>query len=202
MEFNEFDFNNPNFDRESYLAVSGFVGLDNISNFLNYGIHTTITKQLGNIPIENEQYYAQQILMNYFKGDKHFLTSTNGIRETIGGISNTTLKMMLCKTAIEYHAFCKRVYHHLDPLGPEETYSADVVDNAISGNLKNSLQAMENNDHMLCTLIDVYTKFTYGSTKRDKDIHWETAINNPAAERALEQLNLELSLYKNKGETK
>ncbi len=98
-------FDNPNFDIAEYINFPGLEKLNRIALYLDYGISTTIKKQMPNITVNDEKLYAKELLNNYLKGDMHSFTSKNNIRNNIYTIGNKNLINLFLKTMIEKHAY-------------------------------------------------------------------------------------------------
>lgn len=187
----EFQYMDPNFDVTNMPCFNNVDGLKDISCYLDFGIKSTIHKQIPNITPEAEKYYAKIILKKYMDGDKVSFTSQYGIRQNVDKIGYEKIKALLLKTLIEKGEYNRRVLHLLTPQNFEDQ-CADYITNIIySGQLE------ANEDWILGNIgsfIDIYVNECYDLSPELKDQREELCYGNSVTTKALEQLNLEMKL--------
>lgn len=190
------DFNNPNFELNSFLNASGIEGLENISEFINFGIHSTITKQMGNVRPELEARYAQKLLNNHMNGNTNAFTNSNGIRATIHSIDPFKIKALLIKSAIERHAFSMGEEHKISFESDAERLSQAVTELLANDDITNVLTWIDSDSRVVEILVESYVALSYQSDKELRDAYDRITNSHPETAKALLQLNLELSLHK------
>lgn len=183
--------NNPNFDISEIEGFNRVDGLNNISIYINYALSETIKSQMPNIDIENEKFYAKQILQRYLSGDSHSFTRKNSIRENIDKITPNKIMNIIIKSYIEIEAYNRRVLRRLDNVDVNGEYAKYITDNVASGNLDNIKPWLNSN---LESLVNGYI-----STQYNEDIEYKKKLEDlayavPNTSKALEQLNLEMKL--------
>lgn len=187
------DYINQNFDVESMPNFNNVDGLKAISSYLDFAISSTIRKQIPNITPEGEKYYAKIILENYMNGDARAFTSQHNIRSNVIAIGQERIKSLLLKTMIETGEYNRRVLHQLVPQD-QNSEIANVVTNIV---YSGQIDEEENRSWMQSNIesfIEVYVDECYGKPDDIKDQREELCYGNDMTRRALEQLNLEMSL--------
>lgn len=193
VNFNE---TNINQNMNDFLNVSGIEGLENISEYINYGIHSTIKKQMGNVRPELETRYAQKLLNNHMNGNTNAFTSSNGIRSTIHSIDPFKVKALLIKSAIERHAFNMVEDHKISFESDAEKVSQAVTELVANGDMTDVLTWIDSDNRVVEILVESYVALSYQSDKELRDAYERITNSHPKTVKALEQLNLELSLHK------
>lgn len=189
----DFQYMDSNFDITSIPCFDNLNGLKDISSYMDFGIKKTIHKQIPNITLEMEIYYAKIILKQYMNGDSNSFTSQYNIRNNIGKIGRAKIISLLLKTLIEKSEYSKRVLHRLNPQDFGEECAYYVTDIAYYGQLDN-----ESNQNWIQSniesFIDIYVDECYGLTPEGKMQREEMCYGNTLTTKALEQLNLEMKL--------
>lgn len=191
-----FSETNINQNMNDFLNKSGIEGLENISEYINYSIHSTIKKQMGNVRPELEARYAQKLLNNHMNGNTNAFTSSNGIRSTIHSIDPFKVKALLIKSAIERHAFSMVEEHKISFESDAEKVSQAVTELVANGDMTDVLTWIDSDNRIVEILVESYVALSYQSDKELRDAYERITNSHPKTVKALEQLNLELSLHK------
>lgn len=184
-------FKNTNFDITSITNSNGVYALGDVEQYLDFAVNQTIRKQLPNITISQEQNYAKKLLNNFFRGDLRAFTSSYNIRASINEIGYDKIFFTFVKAMIERHAFDLEVLHILKPTNEMQEMTQYVTENIKNGYFENLRPFLESN---IGVLIENYVDMKYRIPSDQKDQYNALAYRNPTAARALEQLNLEMSL--------
>jgi len=188
------DFNDSNFDRDSFFNVRGVEGLENISNFIDFGIRSTIFKQINGINEDLENRYAKQILTNFMKGESKAFTSSNGIRASIITIDKFKIDTIMIKSMIDRHAFNVERLHKLSFTEKTDKIAKMISEFVADGNLVDVLNWINSDQGIMKILIDNYVDIAYQKDLELKEAYAYMTHRNDITNKAMEQLNLELSL--------
>ena len=191
-----FSETNINQNMNDFLNRSGIEGLENISEYINYGIHSTIKKQMGNVRPELEARYAQKLLNNHMNGNTNAFTSSNGIRSAIRSIDPFKIKALLIKSAIERHAFSMVEDHKISFESDAEKVSQAVTELVANGDMTDVLTWLDSDNRVVEILVESYVALSYQSDKELRDAYDRITNSHPKTVKALEKLNLELSLHR------
>ena len=192
------DFKVKNTDIKSFLNKSGIQGLENISEYMNYGIHSTIINQFGNISPELENKYASKILNNFMVGKSNAFTSSNNIRRNITSIDKFKITILLIRSAIERYAFNAIEKQQTNFENDEDKVSQTITELVARGDLNDVLTWIKSDHRIIQMLIENYVALSYQSDKKLRDIYTQITNSHPKTNKALEQLNLELNSTKEK----
>lgn len=189
----EYEYMNPNFDIEKNPCFNDINGLKDISNYIDFGIAYTIHKQIPNIALESEKDYAKVILKEYMKGNPSMFTKDYGIRKNINKIGYEKIKSLLLKILIEKGKVNRRILHRLNPQDFNDECADYITEITYCGQLdkEENQNWLKNN---MAIFIDIYVDECYRSKPEDKTQREELCYGNSVTTRALEQLNLEMSL--------
>ena len=185
------NYMNTNFDITMIECFNNLDGLQEISNYLDFALHTTIRKQLPNISEEDEVKYANVILQRYLNGDKNSFTSNYNIRGNMEKVGTDKLRFLLYKSLIERNAYNERVLHMLSPTEYIDQCCAYVSSETAKGNLDKLQDWLKQNETYF---IESYSEFSYKKSNEIKQNSYAIALENPDCSKALEQLNLEMGL--------
>lgn len=187
------NYKNPYFDIKNITQYNNVTSSSANEEYLDFAINQTIRKQLPNITIEQEQYYAKIILNKFFQGDFKSFTSTYNIRNNIKEIGQERIFGCLVKAMIEHDAVAKEVHHALQPQNIMQQWASYITENTKMGYLGNITPELYQN---IDVLIENYIDMKYRITEEQSTQYNNLANRNPSTEKALQQLNLELSLAK------
>lgn len=186
------EFNDINFDIEEFMGKDNIGSLNNISTYLDYSINTTITKQIPNIDEETEKLYAKQILNNYFRGDRNSFTSKNNIRNNVAKIGYQRLINLFIKAMIEKQAYNVTVKHMLNT----NDYPAYITNMISRGHYSDIITWLTSNTENIEEAISNYVDLIYRKDIELKSNLEYITIKDYETNKAMEQLNLEMSLAK------
>ena len=189
----DFQYMDPNFDITGIPCFNNIDGLTDISNYLDFGISSTIHKQFPNITLESEKNYAKIILKKYMNGDSSLFTRKYGIRHNINQIGQEKIKNLLLKTLIEKGEVNRRILHRLTPQDFSDECADYITTITYCGQLDEAKNKVWIKDNMT-TFIDIYVDECYGKSPDQKAEREEMCYGNPFTTKALEQLNLEMNL--------
>ena len=183
-------FNNPNFDYNRFFNEGGIQGLENISSFIDFGIHYTITKQLGNIDNELENKYAINILKSYTEGNKNVFTNSCDIRNVINTIEPYKIILILIKSAIERYAFNIINLNKKTFKANDDKIAETIVEQMIDGNLENILEWIDTDKRILPILIENYIYMSYKKDNQLRKVYNYIVSNCTKAKKAMKKLSL------------
>lgn len=184
-------YTNNNFDITTINNFNNLDGLDEISNYLDFGINSTLQKHLPHTTEDDKKRLAVTMLESFMNGDPTKFTNDFRIRENILKIGKNKIKFLLCKSLIEKNAYNKRVLHMLSP-SEYIDQCADYISQIIAAGEFDKIQDWI--DINLSHFINEYASFKYNKKEETKEHYNNIALENPVCERALEQLNLEMHL--------
>ena len=190
------NFNKPNFDYNKFFNESGIQGLENISAFIDFGIHTTIVKQLGNINQETETRYAINLLKNFTDGNKNTFTNSNNIRTIINTIEPFKLVLIFIKSAIERYAFNVINLNKKSFDTNEDKIAETIVEQIADGNLNDIIDWISSDERILPILIENYIYMSYKKDNQLRKVYNYIVSNCDKSKKAMKQLNLKLNLLK------
>lgn len=183
-------FNNPNFDYNRFFNEGGIQGLENISAFIDFGLHYTINKQLGNIDNELENKYAINILKSYTEGNKNVFTNSCDIRKIINTIEPYKIILILVKSAIERYAFNIINLNKKTFKANDDKIAETIVEQMIDGNLENILEWIDTDKRILPILIENYIYMSYKKDNQLRKVYNYIVSNCPKAKKAMKRLSL------------
>lgn len=192
------DFKVKNTDIKDFLNKDGIQGLENISEYINYGIHSTIINQFGNIVQELENQYAIKILNSFIDGKDNAFTSSKYIRKNITSIDKFKITILLIRSTIERYAFNVVEKRQRTFENDEDKVSQTITELVANGDLNDVLTWIKSDHRIIQMLIENYVALSYQSDKKLRDIYTKITISHPKTNKALEQLNLELKSIKEK----
>lgn len=184
------DFENTNFDIETFIGRNNLENLHNVSNYLDYALHSTIIKQIPNVDKDDEKEYAKQILRKYLSGDLHFFTSKNNIRNNIRKIEPNRLINLFIKAMIEKHAYDVTVKQRLIT-NDNSAYVCNMISRGLYSDVITWLKTdAENIEEIMSNYVD----FIYDEDDEVKRNLEYLTTKDVETNKAMEKLNLELSL--------
>lgn len=189
----DFQYMDSSFDITSLPCFNNVDGLKDISSYIDFGISSTIHKQFPNITPESEKNYAKIILKEYMNGDPRIFTNKYGIRQNIQKIGSERIKSLLLKTLIEKGEVNRKILHRLTP----QDFGDECADYITTITYYGQLDEEENKVWIkdnIATFIDIYVDECYGKSPDQKAEREELCYGNSVTTKALEQLNLEMSL--------
>lgn len=159
------NFEDINFDINSYIGKNDLNGLNKIGLYLDYALRVTIIKQIPNISFEDERIYAKELLNNYFKGDMHSFTSKNNIRNNIYTIGNERLIELFLKHMIEKHAY-NVLIKKLEGSSKYSDQCCNYITNRIAHNRYNDIIEWLNSDfdnieEIISNYVDIFYQREY-----------------------------------------
>ena len=135
--------------------------LNNISEYINYGIHFTIVKQLGNIELETEAKYAVKILNNFIKGQTNAFTGKNNIRTNMKSIDSIKIIALLIKSAIDRYAFNTIKLKKLKMESNEDKVAETITEQLFEGNFEEILSWITSDSRIMTMLIENHIDLYY-----------------------------------------
>lgn len=183
------NFNKPNFDYNKFFNESGIQGLENISSFIDFGIHSTIIKQLGNIDDELENKYAINLLISFTEGNKNVFTNSFDIRKTIDTIEPYKIVLIFIKSAIERYAFNIINLNKKNFDSNEDKIAETIVEQIIDGNLDSILDWINTDERILPILIENYIYMSYKKDNQLRKVYNYIVSNCNKAKKAMKRLN-------------
>lgn len=191
------NFNKPNFDYNKFFNESGIQGLENISAFIDFGIHSTIVKQLGNIDDELENKYAINLLISFTEGNKNVFTNSFDIRKTIDTVEPYKIVLIFIKSAIERYAFNIINLNKKTFDSNEDKIAETIVEQIIDGNLDNILEWIDTDERILPILIENYIYMSYKKDNQLRKVYNYIVSNCNKAKKAMKRLNSLMEYIKN-----
>lgn len=191
------NFNKPNFDYNRYFNESGIQGLENISSFIDFGIHSTIIKQLGNIDDELENKHAINLLISFTEGNKNVFTNSFDIRKTIDTIEPYKIVLIFIKSAIERYAFNIINLNKKNFDSNEDKIAETIVEQIIDGNLDSILDWINTDERILPILIENYIYMSYKKDNQLRKVYNYIVSNCNKAKKAMKRLNSLMDYIKN-----
>ena len=176
-------------------------GLSRFEDYIDYGIHSTITKQMGDINVSEEKYWAKSLFTKLLAGDTNIFTSDNNIRKNILSLDSRSFYNLLIKIAIEYTAYKEVVFSQTINNSREEFICSLITDKMAQDEYRETLQLIMVNPEYKESLIGVYSSFKYGSEVKNKISMMITDKNESNTKRAIECLEFNLE-YGTKGDIK
>jgi len=188
------NFEDMNFDINTYIGKNNLEGLNKIALYLDYAINVTIKKQLPDISLKDEKIYAKRLLYNYFKGDMHSFTSKYNIRNNIYTINNERLTELFLKCMIEKHAY-NVLIKNIQGSSNYGDQCCNYITNRIARNRYNDIIEWLNNDfdnieEIISNYVDIFYKRPY-----EERIDFEKlTAKNYDTNRAMNNLCLEVNV--------
>lgn len=189
------EYMDQSFDIQNNPCFNNIDGLKDISDYLDFAISSTIRKQYPNVTEQQERKFAVTILENFMLGNANAFTSQYNIRANMRIIGLEKIKFLLIKTLIEKDAMNKRILHKLIPENYYDECAEYLTNVAYSGGLDQQEEWIRTS---IPAFVDVYVKEVYGKDNEDKKQREDICYENIANSKALEQLNLEMSLHRYK----
>jgi len=187
----EFDYINPNFDIENMPCFNNVDGLKDISQYLDFALSSTIKKQIPNVTENYEKKLATDILNRYMNGETVAFTKKYNIRNNMNKIGRERIKNLLLKTLIEKYEYNTRVLHKLNSNDFNDQCATYVTSVAYNGELDENTDWIQN---CIPCFIEMYIEDGYGKSMEVKNHREDLCYDDSIAIKALEQLNLEMSL--------
>lgn len=187
-------FENYNFSIESYIDdPNNIKKLDKINEYLNFALKATILNQESNYDLGIQKSCSKQLLLNYILGDKNAFTRGSQIRSNMGIIDMNNIIDLLIKNSIELDCYNRNVLHLLD-----DTLCSRMTNEIYIGKYEEIIDMILNDEDILKQMIDDFIELKY-----QKDTIFNSRIdgmctNDSLAGRALNQLNLSMTLYEQK----
>lgn len=138
--------------------------LDFFEEYIDFAINSTLSKQMPDLPEEQERYWAGVLLTNYLNGDKNAFTSTFRIRKNINECGQNKVVEMLVKNAIERTSFEQGVLHKLNTENEVEFICEDITNKLSSCKYQEAMDIVKNNHVYQSDLINNYVDFKYRSS--------------------------------------
>lgn len=171
--------------------------LNNVEDYIDYAIHSTIKKQIGN-SIDNEKQWTKEVFSRFLDGDTNIFTSDNNIRSNILQLEPRSFYLILIKNAIEYTAYKQVVMRQFVNQTREDFICSLITDKLAQNEYGEVLQLVKNRYEYKDILINVYAGFKYGKESKEQLVSI-VKDNDTNAKRAMECLEFNLS-YGTKGE--
>lgn len=185
------EYMDQSFNIQNNPCFNNIDGLKDISDYLDFAIFSTIHKQIPNVTEQKEKELAAILLKNFMLGDARAFTSQYNIRNNIKIIGFEKIKYLLVKTLIEKDEINKRILHKLVPQDYYDECATFLTNVAYSGSLEQQDSWISVN---IPVFIDVYVEEMYGKNIEDKAQREQLSYENSITSKALDNLNLEMSL--------
>lgn len=183
----QLDCMNSNFDIESIPGFNNVEGLNDISEYLDFAIASTIRREVPNITEVKEKELAATILKNYMDGTNVAFTNKYNIKNNIEKIGIERIKTLLLKTLLEKDS--RRLLEKTVPESFAEQ-CASYVTSSVYYQIDTNEEWIRNN---IPTFIDVYVEDSYGKTHEAKVEMAEMCYGNNMIIKALENLDNKMS---------
>lgn len=172
--------------------------LNNISEYINYGIHFTIVKQLGDIKPELEAKHAVKILNNFINGQTNAFTSRNNIRANMKSIDTIKIITLLIKSAIDRYAFNAVKLKKIKMISNEDKVSETITEQLSEGNFEEILDWITSDSRIMDMLIENHIDLYYQGDIDLVEAYAYMTNKQPKAREAIESLSSQFNLdYKN-----
>ena len=183
-------------DIDNFLNITNLQDLDNLENIINYGIHLTITKQLGPISPDQEIMYANQILVNYINGQKNAFTNLHGIRTIINSISDFIFNALMIKAAIARNAFNITCLHKKTFESNEDQVAKTITEQIADNNFDDILSWINSDNRVMPMLVENYLDISYQKDDALQKAYPYIIEEEPSSNKAFQNLNYLLQLDK------
>lgn len=184
-------FESDSFDIVEYLGRDSVDNLDNVQNYLDFSIESTIKRQFPDADIKLEKDLAKKILIDYLNGNNLIFTRQNDIRRNMTHINRERVANLLIKTTIEKKAFNDRVRRTLTDENFDDKCVTRLTELISSGNYELAKQELQDGS-VLNSVVGTYVNNFYKQDEeRRKNIEY-IAYEDQITERALQTLNIDI----------
>lgn len=187
--------------------------LDNISNLLNYAVSSTINKHYSNQTAEEKEQTAKRIIVEFIHGKANVISNNpcpisypedkengiNGLRDLLKTINPNLIKYSILKANILSHAFSRDILHKISGYNVYEEIAKNITDITYAGVLDKNIDSLFKNENLLNGMVYNYFDMTFNNDIGFYNNIISAGYSDPQISRALEQLNLEQSLDRIKG---
>jgi len=166
-----------------------------LEEYFNYAVSSTILKQQPNIDLLAEKNYARFLIHNWLvKGIPNAFTSSYNIRSNMNQCDKETVIQLLIKSAIERDVYKQQIQHKLVSTNPHEEVCQYVSYKLYGGEYTTLMDQLKNGEVDITKLIENYVDFSYKAGPEFKNNINLLISRNPINDKAMNQLNLEMSL--------
>ena len=185
------NYTDQNFDINTIISLNNIDALMEVSNYLDFSIQTTLSKQFPGARDEQVNKYASSTLRRFLNGNTAEFSSAYNTRENMNKVGTTKVRFLLWQTLIERHACNETLAKITNPTEFIDVCAKKATEIIAGGDFTQLSDWFYKNKG---TLIDNYIQVKYSQPESIKNQYQQIALDHPVCSKALEQLNLELQL--------